>query len=224
MSQSLDGVTPIVNRRGRIIGYDYNVSLYTEGLRGIEDLPIRIWIEAENRKGKVIASDEVWGTIKQTYSPTLAVTLASNTPPSSVLAQGTTNASFTSLMFTAGTQENVVINQLTLTRNGGTDDDLLNIKVFDGATQISNAVTRFVNGRAILNGLGWVIPKDSIKTLVVKIDVDLAANTYSLENGISVGIGTSSDIQALGAESANIVNLINFIPVFGNAMSITLAE
>ena len=222
LSYPLTEVTPLVNLRGRITGYDYNKLVNVEGLRGEVDLSMRLWIEAKDSNGSIVASDEVWGTIQQAYRPTLSVTLSQNTPSSSMLSQGAINANFVSLAFTAGAQENVMINQITLTRSGGTDDDLLNIRVFDGATQVSNALARFVGDRAMLTGLTLVVLKDSTKTLVVKIDVDVAANTYSVAGGVSIGVANLSDIQAIGAESANAVNVVNFVPVFGNTMGISL--
>lgn len=220
VSKQLENVTPILNPRDKIIGYSFSVSLNVDELRSTATLPLKVSVEARNHRGELEDYDEVWGTIEFVYKVPLAVTLSQNTSLSTTYEKGSTDNRFTVITFsTEGALENVGINELTLTRNGGTDDDLLNIKVFDGAT-IIGWISPFTNGRATITGMSLVIPKGGSKTLTIKADIDLNANTYNIETGIAIGIASASDIKTIGAESASAVTIGGQFPIIGNRVGI----
>ncbi len=216
ISQAVEYVFPSLHPAGK---YGFGIALDANALRGETELPLTVRVEAKNSNGVVIAYAEVHGTLQPKTLPALAIALSPNTPQSAIYERGSTWDNFTAVTFTAG-NENVGIQQLTLTRNGGTDADLLNIQLFDGSTRVGTA-SSFLDGKAVIRlDFLLVIPEGANKILMIKADIDPNANTYSTENGIAIGIANSSDVRALGMETGNIIEPAGFEPVFGNPMGI----
>ncbi|MBI2054861.1 MAG: hypothetical protein HYT39_02050 [Candidatus Sungbacteria bacterium] len=216
ISQDVEQVFSSLNPPGR---YGFGIALDADVLRSETEVPLTVRVETKNSNGTVIAYAEVHGTLQPKASAPLTVTLSPNTPPSAYYERGSTWNNFSAITFTAG-NENVGIQQLTLTRNGGTDADLLNIQLFDGSTRIGTA-RGFLDGKAVISfDFLLVIPEGLSKTLMIKADINPNANTYSIENGIAIGVANSSDVRAIGIETGNIVELTDFVPVFGNPMGI----
>ena len=97
------------------------------------------------------------------------------------------------------TNENMTVNKMQILVSNSssatatttvTADDAPTIKLYDGATQIGSATGYTVQasgdtaGIAVIESLGWVIPKDSNKTLTVK----------GVLNSISAGADTGSSL------------------------------
>lgn len=222
ISQAVEHVFPSISSPNV---YGYGIALDANALRSTTDMPPRVMpltvrVEARNANGVVIAYDEARGALmEKATSPALTVSLAPITPPSVSYERGNTWQNFSVITF-AAERENVGILQLTLTRNGGNDNDLLNIQLFDGTTRLGMA-DRFQDGRIVIPiDSPFVIPKGSWKYLTIKADVDQNADVYSIDNGIAVGIANLSDIQAIGMETGNFIMPANFAPVFGNPMGI----
>ncbi|MBI2639551.1 MAG: hypothetical protein HYW90_01515 [Candidatus Sungbacteria bacterium] len=216
ISQGVEQVFPSLRPAGK---YGFGIVLDANVLRSKTEVPLTVRVEAKNSNGMVIAYTEVHGTLQPKTPAPLTVALSPNTPPSAYYERGSAWNNFSAITFTAG-NENVGIQQLTLTRNGGTDADLLNIQIFDGSTRIGTA-SSFLDGKAVISlDFLLVTPERLSKTLMIKADIDPNANTYSTENGIAIGIENSSDMRAIGMETGNIVEPTNFVPVFGNPMGI----
>lgn len=216
ISQAVEYVFPSLHPTGK---YGFGIALDADAIRGATELPLTVRVEAKNSNGALMAYAEVHGTLQPKAPPALTITLASFTPPSTSYERGSAMNSFTAITFAAGI-ENTAIQQLTLTRSGGRDNDLLNIRIFDGSTQVGTA-DRFDGGKItfFLDAL-FVMPKGLTKTLMVKADIDPDAGIYSIENGIAIGIANSSDVRALGMETGAIIEPADFVPVFGNRMGI----
>lgn len=220
VSQPIEWLAPVVPRNpaARITVYGGGVVLDANPLRGRTALPLIILVEARNQNGKVIASSEVKGTIVPAYRFTIAP--STNTPLSTYYERGDTGKNFSAIVFATGPYDPIGVQQITLTRDGGTDTDLLNIQLFDGSTRIGTA-SSFLDGKAVINlDFLLVIPEGANKTLTIKADIDSNANTYRIQDGISLGIATSSDVRAIEMGTGNIIELADFIPVFGNRMGI----
>lgn len=88
-----------------------------------------------------------------------------------------------------------------------TADDAPTIKLYDGATQVGATAGYTVNasgdnaGIAIIEGLGWVIPKDSNKTLTVKGVLNSISNGADTGTSVYVSVmGTSgTTFEAVGS-------------------------
>lgn len=220
ISQIVEYVFPSLHPTGK---YSYGIAFDANALRGETEISLTVRVEAKNSKGVVIAYAETYGMLEPRAPDALTVTLASITPPSVSYERGSIMNPFTAISF-AAERENVSIQSLTLTRSGGNDSDLLNILLFDGSTRVgmsSSVINRFQDGKiTILLDSPFVIPEGETKILMIRADVDSDASAYSIENGIAIGIANSSDIQAIGMKTGNIIVPANFQPIFGNPMGI----
>ena len=220
VSQPIEWLAPVVPRNpvARITAYGGGVVLDANPLRGRTALPLAILVEVRNQNGKVIASSEVKGTILPAHQFTIS--LSANTPPSTYYERGDTWKNFSAIVFATGPYDSIGVQQITLTRDGGTDTDLLNIQIFDGSTRIGTA-SSFLNGKTVINlDFLLVMPEGVNKTLTIKADIDSNANTYRIQDGISLGIADSSDVEAVNIETGDVFAPDNFAPVFGNPMGI----
>lgn len=220
VSQQILWLAPVVphNQGGSITAYGGGVVLDATPLRGRTALPLVVRVEAENKQGKVIASAEVAGTILPAHH--FALALSAITPPSAYYERGSAWMNFTAIVFAAGPYDNIEVQQITLTRSGGTDTDLQNIQLFDGSTRLGTA-SRFLDGKAVVTlDLPFVIPANARKILMVKADVDSNATLCRIQDGISFGIANAPDVRALNVETGDILAPGNFTPIFGNLMGI----
>ncbi|MDO8564669.1 MAG: hypothetical protein Q7R88_01600 [bacterium] len=220
ISQTIEWLAPVVphNSAGSITAYSGGVVLDTNSLRSTTTVPIIVLVEARNQQGKVIASAKVRGTIVPAHRFT--VSLSGITPPSTYYERGNTFMNYSAIVFTAGPYDNVGVQQITVTRSGGTDTDLLNIQLFDGATRRGRA-DGFSGGKAVIT-LDWpfFIPEGTSKVLMIKADIDPNATVCRIQDGISLGIADFSDVEAINIDTGSILVPGNFIPVFGNPMGI----
>lgn len=222
VSQQILWLAPVVphNPAGSITAYSGGVVLDVKSLRSTTTVPLIVLVEARNQQGKVIASEEVTGTIVPAYRFTVAIASYAITPPSAYYERESTWNNFSAIVFSAGPYDNVKIQQITVTQNGGTDADLLNIQLFDGSTRLGTA-SRFLDGKAVvIFDSPFIIPEGATKTLMIKADIAVDATVCRIQDGISLGIADFSDVRAIEIETGNIIELADFIPVFGNRMGI----
>ena len=107
-----------------------------------------------------------------------------------------------------------------MTRNGGIDADLLNIQLFDGSTRLGRT-TQFLDGKAVITlDSPFIIPAGTSKTLMIKADIAVDATVCRIQDGISLGIADSSDVEAVNIDTGSVLVPGNFTPVFGNPMGI----
>ena len=220
VSQPILWLAPVLPRNpaGSVTTYGGGVVLDVGSLRSTTTIPLIVLVEARNQQGKVIASAEVTGTIVPAHHFT--VSLSAFTPPSAYYERGSTFMNFSAFVFTAGPYDKVGIQKITLTRNGGTDADLLNIQLFDGSTRLGTA-SRFLDGTAVVTlDSPFVIPERSAKTLMIKADVAADAAVCRIQDGISLSIANLSDVEAISVETGAVLTPGNFTPVFGNPMGI----
>jgi len=220
ISQPIEWLAPVVphNPAGSITAYGGGIVLDANHLRGQTAMPLVVRVEAENQQGKVIASAEVRGIIVPAHRFT--VSLSAITPPSTYYERGNTFMNFSAIVFTAGPYDNVGVQQVTVTQSGGTDTDLLNIQLFDGATRLGRA-DRFSDGKVVIVlDSPFIIPEGASKVLMIKADIDPNATVCRIQDGISLGIADFSDVEAINIDTENVLVPGNFTPVFGNSMGI----
>ena len=144
----------------------------------------------------------------------LSVVLDPTTPLSSVIATDSADAEFVKLKLTA-IGEDINITSIKLTANASSSVSLINIKLFDGSTQLGWTVASPSSNTAIFSSYSLIrVPVNSSKTLIVKASV--------IGSGVaSLGIqNPSTDISAVGQTSAYTIYPTPSTPVFGNAMNV----
>ena len=222
ISQTIEWLAPVVphNPAGSITAYSGGVVLDAKPLRDRTTLPLTVLVEARNQQGKVIASAEVTGTIVPAYQFTVAIASHFITPPSVYYEHGSIWNNFSAVVFTAGPYDDVSVQKITMTRNGGIDADLLNIQLFDGSTRLGRT-TQFLDGKAVITlDSPFIIPAGTSKTLMIKADIAVDATVCRIQDGISLGIADSSDVEAVNIDTGSVLVPGNFTPVFGNPMGI----
>ncbi len=130
------------------------------------------------------------GAVALTVVGNGSLTIASDslTPGKQILTAGLTNKEVFRFQVKADNKEDLRLDKITLGSysTGTTVTDLgknfLNVKIYDGATQLGGSVT-FVGGAAKFTGLGYVVPKGANKTLSVRVDT---ATSGVLENAATV--------------------------------------
>ncbi|MBI4359196.1 MAG: hypothetical protein HY577_01225 [Candidatus Nealsonbacteria bacterium] len=140
--------------------------------------------------------------------PELYISFDPAMPSSRTVAPGRTNVEFVRLEFAAVGE--TVIRGLSISRKGGTDQDLQEVSLFDGSTQLSSS-KRMDDGKTHFDGLNWVIPAYTVKTLTVKATI---SGTAAVGHEIRLGINSGKDINT----DTNLDGLL--FPIMGNAMTV----
>lgn len=152
---------------------------------------------------------------------TLTVVNDSQTPGKQVLVAGMTNVNIFQLQLKADNNEDIRVDKLTLAADAATTGitdlgkDLLNVKLYDGATQLGGSVT-FVGGAtaaAKFTGLGYVVPKGATKIITVRVDT---GSSGVLEKGGSAVLKVS-EIEYTGVSGGQLRALA--APTGGTAVS-----
>ncbi|MFZ4461649.1 MAG: S-layer homology domain-containing protein [Patescibacteria group bacterium] len=124
---------------------------------------------------------------------TLTVANDSLTPGKQILTAGLTNKEVFRFQVKASNNEDIRLDKITLgsgsvsTTATNLGKNFLNVKLYDGATQLGGSVT-FVGGEAKFTGLGYIVPKGSTKSLSVRVDT---ASSGVLENNTVVDLKPS---------------------------------
>ena len=147
------------------------------------------------------------------------IALDSATPAAGYIAASTYNNDFSKIKFSAGST-GYIISSIAVTRSGlSEDDDLLNVKLFDGGTQIgSNQSVNTITHKATFSGLSWTIPANGSKVLTVKGSLNASGTAPSragIGNIIKFGIAASSDVSV----SSGTLPTATF-PIYGNGMTV----
>jgi peptidoglycan hydrolase-like protein with peptidoglycan-binding domain len=148
----------------------------------------------------------------------LTVALASDTPAARTVAKLARDVVFTKINFTAG-ENDLTISSITVTRGGiSDDDDVTNIKLFDGNTQLgATQILTTATHQASFSGLGWVIPAGETKTLTIKATIGTDALAVGTGNTIKLGIASANDITASETLSGE-------FPIYGSLMTVASAS
>lgn len=166
-----------------------------------------------------VNSTDIGNYNTESESGTASVTLDVSTPAAGYVAASTYNNNFTKIKFSAGST-GYIIGTLAVTRSGlSEDDDLLNVKLFDGDTQIgSNQSVNTLTHKASFSGLNWTIPANGSKILTVKGSLNASgtgAGQAGTGNIIKFGVAASSDIVV----SSGTLPTATF-PIYGNGMTV----
>ena len=147
----------------------------------------------------------------------LTVSLASDTPASTSIADAA-NMNFTKIRLTAGSEGDVKISKIYVTRTGlSANSDVLNIKIVDAETgEYKGSIGSLnVDNRAMVSIIpSLVIPAGTTKTYFIKAAILSGATAGKT---VKLGIAAASDIVSDASE-------VTGAPVTGNAMTVvTLA-
>jgi S-layer homology domain len=105
---------------------------------------------------------------------TLTIESDSLTPAKQILVAGMTNVEVLRFKVRANNQEDIRLDKLDIGAAVGNtatiDNSLVNVKLFDGATQVGGGSVTFVAGVAKFTGLNFVVPKAGSKSLSLRAD------------------------------------------------------
>jgi hypothetical protein len=151
----------------------------------------------------------VTGSTMPIGSGTLTIAVAAS-PADQTVIKGATQVSLVGFVFTAGSSEDIRVNQIILKGVGlaGASDrtDLSNIALYDGSTKLtinkswdSSATSTTFSTSDFFNYTGFVVAKGQQKTITVKADVP---STATIGHKVGIGISSSTDqVVAVGLSS-----------------------
>ena len=141
---------------------------------------------------------------------TIVMATSPSTPAATVVVPGTTDYPFLAVDFTAS-GEDIILSSLTVnlyqsaigTKTAAAAGDFVNVKLWDGTTQLGTTVSSPVATATFSTSL--VLTKDVVKTL--KVTADVPADTVSASRWSSnVGsMGMDADIYATGVSSGQVI-------------------
>lgn len=159
-------------------------------------------------------------TITFGTSGTLTMALnTSTTPTAQLLHSGMTDVTIASLNMTTNNFEDVTLKtlQLNVTNGQATAKDA-SLKLFDGSTQIGSS-TSVVGGLAEFGGLTYTMPKDTTKTLTVKLSTTQTA-TINSNSMLHVSVAY---LEATGASGGATIKPGTTLTTTWSATNATLA-
>ncbi|MCX6703280.1 MAG: peptidoglycan-binding protein [Candidatus Zambryskibacteria bacterium] len=157
----------------------------------------------------------------------LVVSTDSSSPSYTVVASGSTGNTAGVFKFRA-TNEAVNLNRVSLRLTSGSASDLVQVSIWDGATQVGTAV--FTGNSAFATSTfatSVVLPKDTDKTLTVKVDLGMVGTSQPASQGSLIrvdfngsdatgtqgtGVGSGNTINATGSTSVAGVRLFKSFP------------
>ena len=180
----------------------------TYGLEPGDDYKIRIFEQkSDGTHGLEDESDNYFSIVR---AGSFSISLAPDTPMAQNVVNGNTDITFLKAKFTASNVEDIRINRITVHpyKNGTIDlaspTDIVNLKLYDGNTQIGSTQLLSQYNYAIFSNLNWTIPKSTSKTLTVKADIPTTITATSLKTTIyggavmeAVGVTSGASIQGL---------------------------
>ncbi len=153
---------------------------------------------------------------EEEVAPGLTVALAADTPIMAALTFNAVSVPFLKVDFTAGSEEDATIEDLTLTRVGpGAANNFEAVYLYIGGIRLTDgrSISRSTNQVTFTN-VDYSIEAGETATLTVKGDLDPANSTGNM-NGFQI---TSADDITTSAE------ISGTFPITGNLMSVTTAE
>jgi len=172
----------------------------------------------------ILAQGTASGNVfKIVLAGSLSVSLAETTPPALNLSKGKTYLDFLKINFNATDAEAISVKAITLLRDGCTDADFSQLRIYDVGTKLSQDVS-FVNGEAsfnLVNNPAWQIPPAGIKTLTVKADLStLDPATCQVRLCLATSSNANYQVSAEGAASGIAINVAAKVPLCGNYMQL----
>lgn len=159
------------------------------------------------------------GQIMTVGSGSLVVSTDSSSPSYTVAASGSTGNTAGVLKFRA-TNEAVNLNRLGLKLTSGSSSDLVQVSIWDGATQVGTAVFTGSSSYATSTFATPVsLPKDTDKTLTIKVDLASVGTSQPGTQGSLIKIDFNGDdstgTQGTGAGSGDTINATGSSSVAG---------
>ncbi|MFH1824411.1 MAG: hypothetical protein ABH873_04200 [Candidatus Firestonebacteria bacterium] len=140
---------------------------------------------------------------------TIAMATSSSTPTTQAVAPGTTDFEFLAVDFTAS-REDIILSSVVVNLYDAADQsnvaqaaDFVNVKLWDGATQLGSTVSSPTSTAAF--SINLTLAKDVIKTL--KVTSDIPSDTVSANrwDTYTASIAIDADIYATGVSSGAVV-------------------
>ncbi|MBI4127974.1 MAG: hypothetical protein HY459_02790 [Parcubacteria group bacterium] len=147
----------------------------------------------------ITAAGDATGNTHTVSTGTLTV-IAGPTPVYTNITTNSVDVALATIVFTAGTAENVRISQIRVKEIGTVADTAVtNVKLFDGTTQVGSTVGSLTSSQANFTGLAVDVTKGQQKTVTVKATVtSTAADATYVHFGVD---DYDSDISATGLSS-----------------------
>lgn len=162
------------------------------------------------------------GQIMTVGTGSLVVSTDSSSPSYTVAAAGSTGNTVGVYKFRA-TNEAVNLNRISLKLTSGASSDLVSVSIWDGATKVGTAVFTgsSMYATSTLN-TPVVLPKDTDKTLTIKVDLASVGTSQSGTQGSLIKVDINGDdstgTQGTGVGSGNTVNASGSTSVAGVRM------
>ncbi|OGZ59187.1 MAG: hypothetical protein A3F94_00010 [Candidatus Spechtbacteria bacterium RIFCSPLOWO2_12_FULL_38_22] len=145
----------------------------------------------------------------------VSVSLAADSPGAQGVAQSATDVVFGKFNFAGGA--NTTVSSLVVTRSGlASDNDIANIKLWDGATQLGGIqALNTTTHKATFTGLNWVVPAGMTKVLTVTASLNSTSSSpaATVGNAPRLGVASAADVTATTTVSGS-------FPVYGSAMTV----
>lgn len=179
--------------------------------------------------GLPVSSNNITGQqVDVASAGTANVTVDTSIPPAQQLVLGATGATLGQFRLTASNNEDIRVDQVTVTIISGSGTGpatFKNLRLFDGSTEIGmgTAVTgttpTFTSLFTIPNG-GIVIPKNGTKILTVKGDVSTFTESPTSHNqAYTIRIAAAADVRAFGQASSETVTVGGTFPLVSNVQT-----
>lgn len=159
------------------------------------------------------------GQVMTVGTGALVVATDSSSPSYTVGAAGSTGTTAGVFRFRAS-NEAVNLNRLGLRLTSGSSSDLVSVSIWDGATQVGTAV--FTGGSSFATSTfatPVVLPKDTDKTLTVRVDLAMVGTSQSGTQGALIAVdfngADSTGTQGTGSGSGNTINATGSTSVAG---------
>ncbi len=163
-------------------------------------------------------SNAPFSIVSLTTAGSLSLSTSADTPPVQEVKKGTTGFTFLKANFTASNVEDIKIYSFSVKPGNSTlSSGLTNFKLYDSGTDAQIGLTQQINNIGYVNfsNLGWVVPKNTVKSLIVKTDVSSNATISTVQFAIygtsvsATGLTSgSSIIRALGDAYGNVMTIV----------------
>lgn len=157
-------------------------------------------------------------TITFVGSGTLTVGLSGNTPEADALVGGAEGQFVTQIKFEADENEDITIEKLRLFNQGGFDDPVSQVMLYDGGDLLATSILSA--GDVEFTGLNIVVPADGQKVVDVHVDTNtigsgaaITGQDFSLTiddvDDTQTFESENNDVKATGNSSGELVNLFD---------------
>lgn len=187
----------------------------------------------KNSSGLAVSSNNVAGqNVTVAGTGTLTVGVDTSVPAARQLVLGSTNATLGQFRFTADNNEDIRLDQLTVTASSSVTSGpatFKNLTLWDGSTQVASGLsltasttTAFTSTFSIPSG-SVIVPKNTTKVLTLKGDVaTYSESPSSVAAAYSFRIAGAVDVRAFG-NASNLQNSVTGSSAFPLASNIQTA-